>query len=72
MMHYMEYAYGMKNIYDGLIKLLEIKKGLYVKSFFGHFEEVLTINKINHPKYGECLISQNWDESQIKLWVNDI
>ena len=42
---------------DGLIKFLEIKKGLYVKSFFGHFEQVLTINKINHPKYGEFLIS---------------
>ena len=57
---------------DGSIKLLEIKKGIYVKSFDGHFEQVLTIKKINHSKYGECLISHNWKESEIKLWINDI
>ena len=29
---------------------------------------VLTIKKIFHPKYGDCLISQGNDLSQIKLW----
>ena len=41
-----------------------MKNGLIVKSLIGHNNEVLTIKKIIHPKYGECLISQNWEESE--------
>ena len=57
---------------DKTIKILEIKKGIIVKSLKSHNNRVITIKKINHPEYGECLISQNWKESEIKLWINDI
>ena len=57
---------------DKTIKILDIKNGIIIKNLDGHFEEVLTIQKIMHPKYGKCLLSQNWKESQIKLWINDI
>ena len=52
--------------------MVEIKNKLIVKSFNGHNNDISTIKIINHPEYGECLISQNWEESEIKLWVNEI
>ena len=57
---------GNKEIY-----LLELKNGLIVKTLNGHNLHVNGIKKLIHPKYGECLISQNSWESQIKLWVID-
>ena len=57
---------------DKTIKMVEIKNGLIVKNLIGHNNIVLTVKKIFHPKYGECLISQNYAESEIKLWINDI
>ena len=58
---------------DGSIKIIEIKKWIIVKSLDGgHFNTVITIKKIFHPKYGNCLVTQNCLESQIKLWTNDI
>ena len=53
---------------DKTIKIVEIKNGLIIKSLTGHNNDVLSIKKIIHPKYGECLISQNWKKSEIKLW----
>ena len=29
------------------------------------------IKKIRHPKYGECIISQDFIKGQIKLWINN-
>ena len=54
---------------DKTIKLIEIKKGIIVKSLEGHQNRVLTIKKINCPKYGDCLISKGWKDDQIKLWI---
>jgi len=56
---------------DKKIYLLELKNGLIVKTLNGHNLFVCGIKKIIHPKYGECLISQNSWESQIKLWLID-
>jgi len=57
---------------DKAIKMVEIKNGLIVKSLTSHNNEVLTIKKIIHPEYGECLISQKLYESEIKLLINKI
>ena len=57
---------------DKTIKIVEIKNGLIVNNLSGHNNYVITIKKIFHPKYGECLISQNWKESDIQLWTNNI
>ena len=32
---------------------------------------VVTVKKIKHKKYGECLVSQGADNNGIKLWVNN-
>ena len=53
---------------DKTIKIIEIKNNLIIKSLTGHNNLILTIKKIISPKHGECLISQNWRESEIKLW----
>ena len=54
---------------DKTIRLIEINNGLIIKSLTSHDNCVITVEKIIHPKYGECLISQNWGKSSIKLWI---
>ena len=53
---------------DKAIKMIDLKNGRVLKSLSAHNMSVLTIKKINHPKYGECLISQGYCEDNIKLW----
>ena len=55
---------------DKTIKLIELRRGIITKSLEGHNNRVLAVNKISHPKYGECLLSKGWKDDQIKLWVN--
>ena len=55
---------------DNTIKLIEIKNGLVIKSLIGYNNEVCTIKKIKHPTFGECILTQGWENDQIKLWVN--
>ena len=52
---------------DNKIKLVNIKNGVVINNLEGHYKYVLTIKKIKHPVYGECLISQGYGEDQIKL-----
>ena len=54
---------------DNTIKLVEIKNGIIIKSLTGYNNEVCTIKKIVHPNFGECIITQGWENDQIKLWV---
>ena len=54
--------------YDCTIKLIELQKGKIITNLKGHKNRILTIKKIIHPKYGECLVSQDSEESEIKLW----
>ena len=55
---------------DRKIKLINLKNELIMKCLEGHNNDILTIKKIIHPKYGECLISQGLGNDQIKLWKN--
>ena len=57
---------------DKNIKLIDLKKGVIIKDLIGHNWEVLTIKKIIYPKYVECLISQNSEISEIKIWINKL
>ena len=58
---------------DKTIKLLNINNNTIVKEFKGHGREEISIKKIYHNKYGECIISQGKGEDQIKLWMmNDL
>ena len=55
---------------DNTIKLIELKNGIIIKSLVGYNNEVCTIKKIRHPTFGECILTQGWENDQIKLWVN--
>ena len=54
---------------DKTVKLIDLENELIIKSLTTHDDIVITVKKIIHPKYGECLISQNWGKSKIKLWT---
>ena len=54
---------------DKTIKLIELNNGFIVNSLTSHENKVITVKKINHPKYGKCLISQNLGKGKIKLWI---
>ena len=54
---------------DKEIKLIEYNKGKTIKSLKGHKDKVLSIKKIIHYHYGECLLSQGCELDSIKLWV---
>ena len=51
----------------GVIKIKKLTSRINVKNIKGHKDKVLTIKKIDHPIYGECIISQS--NSEIKLWA---
>jgi WD40 repeat protein len=51
------------------IKLLDIKDQKKIKTYGGHENEVLSIKKIFHPKYHDCLLSFDRDNFSIKLWA---
>ena len=51
------------------IKLIDLNTKKVIKELNGHRDRILSIKKIIHPKYGECLITQDADKSQIKLWI---
>jgi len=53
------------------IKLVDFNLGLILKCFIGYSDIVVTIKKVIHPEFGECIISQNFKESKIKIWMND-
>ena len=54
---------------DCLINLINYKSGKYIKWLKGHKDKVISIKKILHPKYGNCLLSQSPEIDSIKLWV---
>ena len=63
-------VYLFVGCYDKTIKLVDLKNGKIIKNLTGHTSDVLTIKKIKHPLYGECLISQSLSKDMLKIWVN--
>jgi len=53
---------------DNTIKLIDLKKGIIIKNLKENKNDVISIKKIVHPLYGECLISQGFEDNQIKMW----
>ena len=53
---------------EEIIKLIDLKLGKKIRSL-QDFNSVISLKKIKHPKYGECLISQGNEIEQIMLWV---
>jgi len=54
---------------EKIIKLIELKKKIIMKNLEGHSSEVLCLKKLQHSQFGECLISQDYDNNII-LWGN--
>ena len=57
---------------EEIIKLVDLKTGEILENYLGHNEPVITIKKINLPKYGECLISGGQLDDKIKIWGKHI
>ena len=51
------------------IRVINIRYKKTIKILKGHKNWVLTLKKIHLPFFGECIISQGFDE-KIKLWIN--
>ena len=56
---------------EEIIKLIDLKVGKKIKTLHD-FNSVISLKKINHPKYGKCLISQGNEIEQIMLWIKKI
>jgi len=54
---------------DNKIKLLRLKDGKIVHNLISNEKIVIYIQKINLPKYGECMVSQGYNNEYIKLWA---
>ena len=54
---------------DKSIKIFEMKNLKVIKELRGHDNRVLTIRKIFHPLYKECIFSQGFEFEEIKLWT---
>jgi len=54
------------------IKLLDLENEEVISTLIGHKFNVITVQTVDHPTYGECLVSQDLYNGQIKLWVNKI
>ena len=55
---------------DNSIKLVNLKNRAVINNLDCHNNYVLTVKKILHPIYGQCLISQGYSNDQIKLITN--
>ena len=53
-----------------IIKLVNLTQGIIEKKLEGHYSGIFTIQKIKHPKFGECLLSQGYENDQIKMWID--
>jgi WD40 repeat protein len=56
---------------DQNIKLIDLEEGSIIKKLHAHSKEVLNVGVIFTEKYGNILISQAYDEEQIKIWSID-
>ena len=54
---------------DEKSKMIDLSKGVIVKELEIYDNNIVTIKAINHPIYGECLITQNFKDNRIKLWI---
>ena len=54
---------------DNSISLIDLSNIYEIKKLKAHQEKVCCIQKIIHPQYGECLISQGYKKDQIRIWI---
>ena len=54
------------------IKIVDLDNNEVLNGLVEHNNKIISVKTIIHPKYGECIISQDLYDGQIKLWVNKI
>ena len=52
---------------DKKIKIVDIKEAKIVRLITGHEKETISVQKVNIPKYGDCLVSHGKD-GLLKVW----
>ena len=52
---------------DQKIKIVDLKEGRIVRLLTGHEKDTLSVQKINIPKYGDCIVSHGKD-GLLKVW----
>ena len=52
---------------DKKIKIVDIKEAKIVRLITGHEKETISVQKVNIPKYGDCLVSHGKD-GFLKVW----
>ena len=57
---------------DKIVRLVDVKEGKVINLMNDNslVSEYITVIKIIHPYYGECLLSQGFLYDNIKLWIN--
>ena len=53
---------------DKKIKIVDINEGKIVRLITGHEKETISVQKINCPKFGDCLVSHGKD-GLLKVWA---
>lgn len=54
---------------DGMLKMIDLKKGNVEKNFEGHIGRCASVKKIRGEKNQEYLITQGYENDQIRLWI---
>ena len=54
------------------LNVIDIENETVVNTLNGHGNNIITIKTVIHPRYGECVISQELYTGQMKLWANQV
>ena len=65
------YKYLISGSLDGKILIIDLLNQIVIKTIEGHKNWINCIRKFKNNKYGECLITQGFDD-QIQIWTNNI
>ena len=63
--------YILVGCYNGTIELIELRTGQKYGTYEAHNCTVININKINHPLYGDCIITQGNGKNSIKFLISN-
>ena len=56
---------------DTTIKFVDMNSNEIIHVLNGHKQKVCSLKKIEHERYGKCLISKGWGGDFIKLWKKE-
>jgi WD40 repeat protein len=55
---------------NGTIKYVDLENGKIIKNIDSQSGQIINIEKVNHPVFGTCLLTQSLGISNIKFWIN--